>query len=153
MEKTAVNLMTFALQPHLMGILHVHAAATAHELQDIDLVTQALEWLTETEWDVDMTTSYHGPKVAMLSTQIKKNKQLDSFTEKLEPLHATILSELDSRLDENNVIHLRLNLESVLAQRVEMMQSSESAPVVKVRIKLAVYPGQDVEAIATGIFG
>ena len=52
--------MTFALQPHRMGILHVHAAATAHELQDIDLVTQALEWLTETDWNVDMTTSYHG---------------------------------------------------------------------------------------------
>ena len=145
--------MTFALQPHLMGILHVHAAATAHELQDIDLVTQALEWLTETDWNVDMTTSYHGPKVAMLSTQIKKNKQLESFTQKLEPHHATLLSELDSRLDENNVLHLRLNLESVLAQEIEMIQSSENAPVIKVRIKLAVYPGQDVEAIAAEIFG
>ncbi|MGB0395082.1 MAG: hypothetical protein ACPGE8_07810, partial [Candidatus Poseidoniaceae archaeon] len=79
-----------------MGILHVHAAATAHELQDIDLVTQALEWLTETEWNVDMTTSYYGPRVAMLSTQIKKNKQIDSFVEKLQPHHATILSELDA---------------------------------------------------------
>ncbi|MGB0475875.1 MAG: RNA-binding domain-containing protein [Candidatus Poseidoniaceae archaeon] len=136
-----------------MGILHVHAAATAHELQDIDLVTQALEWLTETDWDVDMTTSYHGPKVAMLSTQIKKNKQLESFTQKLEPHHATLLSELDSRLDENNVLHLRLNLESVLAQEIELTQSSENAPVIKVRIKLAVYPGQDVEAIAAEIFG
>ena len=136
-----------------MGILHVHAAATAHELQDIDLVTQALEWLTETDWDVDMTTSYHGPKVAMLSTQIKKNKQLESFTQKLEPHHATLLSELDSRLDENNVLHLRLNLESVLAQEIELTQSSENAPVIKVRIKLAVYPGQDVEAIAAKIFG
>ena len=136
-----------------MGILHVHAAATAHELQEIDLVTQALEWLTETDWNVDMTTSYHGPKVAMLSTQIKKNKQLESFTQKLEPHHATLLSELDSRLDENNVLHLRLNLESVLAQKIELIQSSENAPVIKVRIKLAVYPGQDVEAIAAEIFG
>ena len=136
-----------------MGILHVHAAATAHELQDIDLVTQALEWLTETDWNVDMTTSYHGPKVALLSTQIKKNKQLESFTQKLEPHHATLLSELDSRLDENNVLHLRLNLESVLAQKIELIQSSENAPVIKVRIKLAVYPGQDVEAIAAEIFG
>ena len=136
-----------------MGILHVHAAATAHELQDIDLVTQALEWLTETDWNVDMTTSYHGPKVAMLSTQIKKNKQLELFTQKLEPHHATLLSELDSRLDENNVLHLRLNLESVLAQEIELTQSSENAPVIKVRIKLAVYPGQDVEAIAAEIFG
>ena len=136
-----------------MGILHVHAAATAHELQDIDLVTQALEWLTETEWNVDMTTSYHGPRVAMLSTQIKKNKQIDSFVEKLRPHHATILSELDARLDENNVIHLRLNLESVIGQMVELISSTDSDPVIKIRIKLAVYPGQEVEAIAADIFG
>ena len=136
-----------------MGILHVHAAATAHELQDIDLVTQALEWLTETEWSVDMTTSYHGPRVAMLSTQIKKNKQIDSFVEKLQPHHATILSELDARLDENNVIHLRLNLESVIGQMVELISSTDSDPVIKIRIKLAVYPGQEVEAIAADIFG
>ena len=136
-----------------MGILHVHAAATAHELQDIDLVTQALEWLTETEWSADMTTSYHGPRVAMLSTQIKKNKQVESFVEKLRPHHATILSELDARLDENNVIHLRLNLESVIGQRVELIASSDRDPIIKIRIKLAVYPGQNVESIAADIFG
>ena len=136
-----------------MGILHVHAAATAHELQDIDLVTQALEWLTETEWNADMTTSYYGPRVAMLSTQIKKNKQIESFVEKLRPHHPTILSELDTRLDENNVIHLRLNLESVIGQRVELISSTDKDPVIKVRIKLAVYPGQEVDEIATDIFG
>ncbi len=136
-----------------MGILHVHAAATAHELQDIDLVTQALEWLTETEWNADMTTSYHGPRVAMLSTQIKKNKQIESFVEKLRPHHPTILSELDTRLDENNVIHLRLNLESVIGQRVELISSTDKDPVIKVRIKLAVYPGQEIDEIATDIFG
>ena len=136
-----------------MGILHVHAAATAHELQDIDLVTQALEWLTESEWNVDMTTSYHGPRVAMLSTQIKKNKQIESFVEKLQPHHADILSELDARLDENNVIHLRLNLESAIGKKVKLISSNDSDPVIKIRIKLAVYPGHEVEAIAADIFG
>ena len=136
-----------------MGILHVHAAATAHELQDIDLVTQALEWLSETEWNVEMTTSYHGPKVALLSTHIKKNKQLDSFIEKLKPYHPTVLSELDARLDENNVIHLRLCLESIIGQQLILLESTQKKPVVKIRIKLAVYPGQNVESIAANIFG
>ena len=136
-----------------MGILHVHAAATAHELQDIDLVTQALEWLSETEWNVEMTTSYHGPKVALLSTHIKKNKQLDSFIEKLKPHHPTVLSELDARLDENNVIHLRLCLESIIGQQLVLLESTEKKPVIKIRIKLAVYPGQNVESIAANIFG
>ena len=136
-----------------MGILHVHAAATAHELQDIDLVTQALEWLSETEWNVEMTTSYHGPKVALLSTHIKKNRQLDSFIEKLKPYHPTVLSELDARLDENNVIHLRLCLESIIGQQLVLLESTQKKPVVKIRIKLAVYPGQNVESIAASIFG
>lgn len=136
-----------------MGILHVHAAATAHELQDIDLVTQALEWLSETEWNVEMTTSYHGPKVALLSTHIKKNRQLDSFIEKLKPYHPTVLSELDARLDENNVIHLRLCLESIIGQQLVLLEPTQKKPVVKIRIKLAVYPGQNVESIAASIFG
>ena len=136
-----------------MGILHVHAAATAHELQDIDLVTQALEWLSETEWNVEMTTSYHGPKVALLSTHIKKNKQLDSFIEKLKPHHFTVLSELGARLDENNVIHLRLRLESIIGQQLVLLEPTQKKPVVKIRIKLAVYPGQNVESIAASIFG
>ena len=136
-----------------MGILHVHAAATAHELQDIDLVTQALEWLSETEWNVEMTTSYHGPKVALLSTQIKKNKQLDSFIEKLKPHHSTVLSELDARLDENNVVHLRLCLESIIGQQLVLLESTQKKPVVKIRIKRSVYPGQNVESIAASIFG
>ena len=136
-----------------MGILHVHAAATAHELQDIDLVTQALEWLSETEWNVEMTTSYHGPKVALLSTHIKKNKQLDSFIEKLNPHHSTVLSELGARLDENNVIHLRLCLESIIGQQLVLLEPTQKKPVVKIRIKLAVYPGQNVESIAASIFG
>ena len=136
-----------------MGILHVHAAATAHELQDIHLITEALEWFTESEWDVDMTTSYHGPKVALLTTQIKKNKKIVVFLEKLQPHHPTILAELDKRMDENNVIHLRFSLESVIGQKVELIQSDITGPLIKVRIKLAVYPGQKVESIATGIFG
>ena len=136
-----------------MGILHVHASATAHELQDIDLVTQSLEWLTETEWDVDMTTSYHGPKVAMLSTQIKKNKSIEVFVLKLQPHHATLLEELDARMDESNVIHLRLDLESVIGQQIHLAQLDSTNPVIKIRIKLAVYPGQDVQEIASNIFG
>jgi RNA binding exosome subunit len=100
-----------------------------------------------------MTTSYHGPKVAMLSTQIKKNKSIETFVEKLQPHHGTLLGELDARMDESNVIHLRLDLESVVGQEIHLAQSDSSSPVIKIRIKLAVYPGQDVQEIATDIFG
>ena len=56
-------------------------------------------------------------------------------------------------MDENNVIHLRFSLESVIGQKVELIQSDIKGPLIKVRIKLGVYPGQKVESVATGIFG
>ena len=83
----------------------------------------------------------------------QEKKQLDAFLEKLEPHHPTILAELDARMDENNVIHLRFSLESAIGQNVELMQADQRGPLIKVRIKLAVYPGQDVESIASDIFG
>ena len=75
------------------------------------------------------------------------------FVKKLEPHHSTILEELDARLDENNVIHLRLCMESLVGQDVVVTDPTQKNPVVKVRIKLSVYPGQDVQDIASDIFG
>ena len=136
-----------------MGILHINAAATVHELQDINLVTEALEWFTGTEWDVDMTSSYHGPKVALLSTLVQKNKLVSEFIHRLgEDTSKLIRDQLEQRMDENNVIHARFDLEKIVGQVVSLTPQDHNGPVVKVRMKVAVYPGQDVAEIATQVF-
>ena len=136
-----------------MGILHINAAATVHELQDINLVTEALEWFTGTEWDVDMTSSYHGPKVALLSTLVQKNKLVSEFIHRLgEDTSKLIRDQLDQRMDENNVIHARFDLEKIVGQVVSLTPQDHNGPVVKVRMKVAVYPGQDVMEIVTQVF-
>ena len=136
-----------------MGILHINAAATVHELQDINLVTEALEWFTGTEWDVDMTSSYHGPKVALLSTLVQKNKLVSEFIHRLgEDTSKLIREQLEQRMDENNVIHARFDLEKIVGQVVSLTPQDHNGPVVKVRMKVAVYPGQDVTEIATHVF-
>ena len=136
-----------------MGILHINAAATVHELQDINLVTEALEWFTGTEWDVDMTSSYHGPKVALLSTLVQKNKLVSEFINRLgEDTYKLIREQLEQRMDENNVIHARFDLEKIVGQVVSLTPQDHNGPVVKVRMKVAVYPGQDVTKIATQVF-
>jgi RNA binding exosome subunit len=136
-----------------MGILHINAAATVHELQDINLVTEALEWFTGTEWDVDMTSSYHGPKVALLSTLVQKNKLVSEFIHRLgEDTSKLIRDQLEQRMDENNVIHARFDLEKIVGQVVSLTPQDHNGPVVKVRMKVAVYPGQDVTKIATQVF-
>ena len=136
-----------------MGILHINAAATVHELQDINLVTEALEWFTGTEWDVDMTSSYHGPKVALLSTLVQKNKLVSEFIHRLgEDTSKLIREQLEQRMDENNVIHARFDLEKIVGQVVSLTPQDHNGPVVKVRMKVAVYPGQDVMEIAKQVF-
>ena len=136
-----------------MGILHINATTTVHELQDINLVTEALEWFTGTEWDVDMTSSYHGPKVALLSTLVQKNKLVSEFIQRLgDDTSKHIREQLEQRMDENNVIHARFDLEKIVGQAVSLTSQDHNGPVIKVRMKVAVYPGQDVMDIATQVF-
>jgi len=136
-----------------MGILHINAAATAHELQDIDLVTEALKWFTGTEWEVDMTSSYHGPKVALLNTHIQKNKLVSEFVQRLGKDNSKLIQEqLEQRMDENNVIHARFDLEKIVGQVVSLTPQDHNGPVIKVRMKVAVYPGQDASEIAMQVF-
>jgi len=136
-----------------MGILHINAAATAHELQDIDLVTEALQWFTGTEWEVDMTSSYHGPKVALLNTHIQKNKLVSEFVQRLGKDNSKLIQEqLEQRMDENNVIHARFDLEKIVGQVVSLTPQDHEGPVIKVRMKVAVYPGQDASDIAMQVF-
>lgn len=135
-----------------MGILHINATATAHELQDIDLVTEALQWFTGTEWDVDMTSSYHGPKVALLRTHVQKNKLVSEFVQRLGKDNSKLIQEqLEQRMDENNVIHARFDLENIIGQVVSLTPQDHDGPVIKVRMKVAVYPGQNATEIATQV--
>ncbi len=136
-----------------MGILHINATTSVHELQDINLVTEALEWFTGTEWDVDMTSSYHGPKVALLSTLVQKNKLVSEFIQRLgDDTSKHIREQLEQRMDETNVIHARFDLEKIVGQAVSLTPQDHNGPVIKVRMKVAVYPGQDVMDIARQVF-
>jgi RNA binding exosome subunit len=100
-----------------------------------------------------MTSSYHGPKVALLSTLVQKNKLVSEFIHRLgEDTSKLIRDQLDQRMDENNVIHARFDLEKIVGQVVSLTPQDHNGPVVKVRMKVAVYPGQDVTEIATQVF-
>jgi RNA binding exosome subunit len=72
-------------------------------------------------------------------------------THSLSRLGAEVLSqienELDSRMDEENVIHIRLDLLDLLAGKVSLTTPGER-PTLKGRTKLQVYPGDDPNEIA-----
>ena len=55
--------------------------------------------------------------------------------------------ELDSRMDEDNVIHIRLDLLELLAGRISLTVPGDR-PTVKGRAKLEVYPGNEPMDVA-----
>jgi RNA binding exosome subunit len=63
-----------------------------------------------------------------------------------------IQEQLEQRMDENNVIHARFDLEKIVGQVVSLTPQKHNGPVIKVRMKVAVYPGQDATDIAMQVF-
>ncbi len=82
--------------------------------------------------------------MTMLRAQIHRKK---AARESIAHLGAQLLSrlaqsdDLIARIDEENVLHIRLSISSLVRGSIELSEGSEEQ--VKGRIKLEVYPGQD----------
>ena len=128
-----------------MGIHHVSCRVTASGVDDTKVIIDSLEWLAggETEIIVDKSTSYHGSKVQLISFKLTKNKQVKQFICKLKTTDTTLISQaLGEKIDENNTLHIRLCLDSLIGEKILITNSTQKS--VKCNIKVEVYPGQTV---------
>ena len=137
----------------IMGIHHVSWQSTASGVEDEYIHAAALSWLVgdDEAVSIERMNSYHGSPIHLVTAEIKRRGRA---TKSLSRLGSEVLdllaSELSSRLDEDNVIHIRLDLNDLLAGKVTLTLPSDR-PTVKGKAKLEVYPGDvamDV-AIAT----
>ena len=137
----------------IMGIHHVSWQSTASGVEDEYIHAAALSWLVgdDEAVSIERMNSYHGSPIHLVTAEIKRRGKA---TKSLSRLGSEVLdllaSELSSRLDEDNVIHIRLDLNDLLAGKVTLTLPSDR-PTVKGKAKLEVYPGDvamDV-AIAT----
>tara|TARA_B100001029_G_scaffold38474_1_gene29663 strand:+ start:1052 stop:1522 length:471 start_codon:yes stop_codon:yes gene_type:complete len=120
--------------------------ATSSGVASTETVEAALNWLTggESEISKEKVKSYHGARMTLLSANIRQKKAA-----KLSICHlgSDLLNELsqssdlESRIDGGNSLHIRLSLSRLVAGSIELSTGSEEQ--VKGRIKLEVYPGQD----------
>ena len=131
--------------PSAMGIHHVSCRVTASGVDDTKVIIDSLEWLAggETEIIVDKSTSYHGSEVHLISFKLTKNKQVKQFIEKLKTTDTTLISQaVGEKIDENNTLHIRLCLDSLIGEKILITNSTQKS--VKCNIKVEVYPGQTV---------
>ena len=120
--------------------------ASSSGVASTEVIAAALSWLTGGEAEIirEKVKSYHGARMTMLRAQIHRKK---AARESIAHLGVQLLSQLaqsddlTARIDEENVLHIRLSISSLVRGSIELSEGSEEQ--VKGRIKLEVYPGQD----------
>ena len=110
-----------------MGIHHVSCRVTASGVDDTRSIIDSLEWLAgdDAEIIVDKSTSYHGSKVYLMYFKLTKNKTVKQFINRLNEVDTSLISQtLSEKIDENNTLHLRFCLDSL----VILSDSSQTGP-------------------------
>lgn len=126
-----------------MGVHHVSWQSTASGVEDEYLHASALSWLVgdDDAVEVERMDSFHGSPIHIIRAELKRR---GPATKSLSRLGVDVLEsleeELDSRMDENNVIHIRLDLLNLLAGKVELTKPGNRI-TIKGKAKLEVYPG------------
>lgn len=129
-----------------MSVHNVTWSATASALGSTEVIERALDWLTggHAEISTEKVKSYHGAKMLMIHARIMKKKaaKLSLAHLGVDFLQGLVEGDnLEPRIDDQNVLHLRLSLSSLVSGSIELSEGIEEQ--VKGRIKLEVYPGQD----------
>jgi len=120
--------------------------ATASGVGSTEAIEEALKWLTggNAEISREKVKSYHGARMTMLRAKIHRKR---AARESIPHMGADLLGNLaqcdnlNARIDEENILHIRLSVSALVRGSIELSEGSEEQ--VKGRIKLEVYPGQE----------
>ena len=131
--------------------------ATSSALGSTDRIVEALNWITGglSEITHEKVKSYHGAKMILLRAQIKRKKDAKQSICHLGPDFLKTMAnlpDLSERIDEDNVLHIRLNISSLMGQSIDFPEQG-SGEDVKGRIKLELYPGDNPVEKARDMLG
>ena len=133
-----------------MGLHYVNWNATSSGLEDKQIFLDAFSWLVGNPEipKSEKTTSYFGGSIHLITASITSKSQATKSLQKLGKSNLEqIQAELEHRLDEKNCIHLRLDLDALLAGEISLVNRSHRR-TVKGTLKLEVYPGNDPYDVA-----
>jgi RNA binding exosome subunit len=127
-----------------MAIHHINCRTTSSGIDNLATIVDAMAWLCGDEelLSIDRTTSYHGSEINLITSHISKNRDIKSFVDKLKQTDLLKISEnLTDRIDESNILHFRICLDSLISGEISLADADEKT--VKCSIKIEAYPGQN----------
>ena len=119
--------------------------ATASGIEDEMVLAEALATLIgdEEAVEIEQTNSYHGSPIHIVSAILTRSGPAQKALSNIGKENLkVILSELDTRLDETNTIHFRLDQSDLISGILTLAQPGGEA-TVKGQTKIQVYPGQN----------
>jgi RNA binding exosome subunit len=128
-----------------MGFHRVQIRTTVSSFMDVAVVKSAIQWLVgdEIEIHLDKTTSYHGTQIQMLSVELKKNRDIETFFSKiLSIFNEDFFDRIEERIDDSFVFHLRLDADHLIEKAI-IVHENQKHHVMKCEAKIAVYPQQN----------
>lgn len=136
-----------------MGVHHVTWVCHGSAVSNLDIISDAMCWLSCDSGEIEITkiTSHHGSDQFILKVKMGKSKKsIQSLIRLGEENLRYLIGTIDDKLTEKNELHLRINLESLLAQNV-ILSHTAGTPVVKGVIKFQVYPNQSARTVASEV--
>lgn len=120
--------------------LNVRLRTFCHATEDQSNVTTALGFLLpDCEISERMTTGHYGNPIAVLETKTERKPEIRRFWERVkDSITKEVLSnELESRIDGECVLHLRLDKQKAYQGKMEMVKHED---VITVSSKIESYP-------------
>jgi RNA binding exosome subunit len=116
-------------------------------MDDLEIIQSAMKQLSAVNSEVswEKSKSYHGSPQTILEMRINNKK---NAKQSLELLGRSLLNQLvengiESQIDDDKNLHIRLSLSSLVAGKLRLAEGSEWASAVKGKYKIESYPGQD----------
>ena len=131
------------------GEWRVHASA----VDDIEVIVDALTWLggDDSEVSTQKEKSTLGAPMNIIIAKMTAKQTIISLGKlRRRSIEEILDSGVDSLIDDDKNLHLRLSLETLSRGRAEMSRA-KGEMVVKGKFKLEVYPGQSANQVAVGI--
>ena len=136
-----------------MGLHSVSWSVNVSALDQMKLIEDSLRWIAGEKSSIEITKdkSFHGAKQYYI--EAKNNNKKDS-QKSLERLGEEVLREIlelgvQTRVDENKLFHIRLELSELVRGEVSLANEKTVSSTVKGKFKIESYPGDStIEVIS-----
>jgi len=120
-------------------------SAVVYSTEDRDKVGEAIATLFPFEFEIlrSKAKGHYGNPLEFLEVEIKKKKEIEMFWKNLIELLKNqkdfLLNTIEDRLDEQNVLHLRIDKQKAYLGDVELVDSGDA---IVVKVKIVTYPAK-----------